>query len=270
VGHGLPAAFAWTDDPAGWTWWDVLAAGWVHRPPGAVGGVALGLSGEAGLGAWYALAGPWGGDRMDPNDLRGVQETAAWGALLGALGLAAPGGVDPARDAVYVGALRGLPAGAGWTLFAPPTGAGVVGGAAPRAAGGVVHGEVLGWVQRAAARPDAPAAAALLGLSAPAASRALARAWRAVPARADGSRPNDPELQGILTQEEAQVDRGFALALAPPLGPAGAVAASLDRVMAQAISGAPAPFVGEGRWWWPTVREAVARAFRGGEADGGM
>lgn len=265
VGHGLPSGYAWSDDPAAWTWWDVLATAWVHRSPGAPGGVALGLSGEAGLGAWYALAGPWRGDRTEPNDLRGVEETAAWGALFTALGLTAPT-ADGARDVVYLGAVRGLPAGPGWSLFAPP--------ARPRGAADgsrvAVHGEVLGWVARASDRPDAQARGALQGINAPAPARALARAWRAVSARGDGPRENHPELPEVIEREERFVDRGFTLARCPPPGPAASVAAALDGLMTRARTGAPAPFVGEGRWWWPRIHEAVARAFGGGEVDGGM
>jgi len=270
VGHGLPGGFAWGDDPAGWTWWDVLAAAWVGRPAGAAGGVALVLSGERALGAWDALAGPWGDDRTGTNGLRGVEETVAWGALLGSLGLLAPGEVDASRDAVYVGPARDAPTAEGWSLFPPPADVAVVGAAPRRPAGAGLHAEVLGWVARASPRTDAPSAAALAGVTASGASRALARAWRGVPARGDGSRPNQSELRGALGQAERLVDRGFTVATCPPRGDAGRVAAALDRVTAQARSGSPQPFVGEGRWWWPTVREAVARTFGAGETDGGL
>jgi len=265
VGHGLPSGYTWSDDPTAWTWWDVLATAWVHRSPGSPGAVILGLSGEAGLGAWYALAGPWGGDRTDPNDLRGVEETAAWGSLLAALGLTAPT-ADGARGVVYLGAVRGLPTGPRWSLFTPPARPRGAAGASPAA----LHGEVLGWVARATDRPDALARDALQGINGLAPARALARAWRAVPARGDGTRANHPEIQEVIEAEERFVDRGFTLARCPPLGTASSVAAAFEGLMTQAVTGAPEPFVGAGRWWWPRIHDAVGRAFGAGEVDGGM
>jgi serine/threonine protein kinase len=265
VGHGMPAGYAWSDDPTAWTWWDVLATAWMHRSPGAPGGVALGLGGEGGLGAWYALAGPWGGDGSAPNDLRGLEETAAWRALFGALGLTAPT-AEGARDVVYLGAVRGLAAEAGWSLYAPPARPRGAAGASPIA----LHGEVLGWVARAQARPDAPARDALLGLNGQAQARALARAWRAVPARPEAARSAVQELPSLIEREEGFVERGFTLARCPPGGKVAAVEAALGRVMAQASTGRPAAFVGEGRWWWPRIHAAAVEAFGAGEVDGGL
>jgi serine/threonine protein kinase len=267
VGHGLPAGFAWSDDPAGWTWWDVLAAGWLHRPTGARGGVALGLAGERGLAAWHALAGPWTDDRSDANGLRGVVETAGWAALLHALGLVAPTPVEPARDAVFVGPAGELWAAEGWTLYPPPADAEVLGVGPRRTAGGGLEGAVVGWVWRGpAAGPGA--AAVFAGMSGAGAARGLARAWRVVPAFGEGTRAVGRDAE-VGAQAERLVDRGFAMATCPPRGRPGRVVAALDRVARQATTGQPQPFVGSGRWWWPTVRAAVLRAFEDGETDGG-
>ncbi len=269
VGHRPPVEYlSRYDDPTSWTWWDVLSYAWLFRPPGRSGGVSLGLAGEAGLGAWYAVAGPWGGDRAGANDLRGVEEVSAWGALLASLGLLTPGGPEPGRDVVYVGSLRAFPAAEGWSLAPLPQDVGMLGAPPRRPAGLGVYGEVLGWVARARGATGAPASAAWQALRSPKSARGLALAWRGIPAHGAGG--GDVPLGAVAGQAERLVDRGFSLALCPPRGDAGRVAAALDRVMAQARSASPQPFVGEGRWWWPTVREAVARAFGAGETDGGL
>jgi tRNA A-37 threonylcarbamoyl transferase component Bud32 len=269
VGHGLPGAFTWHDDPSGWNWWDVLAAAWSTRSPagtGRAGGVALGLSGERGLAAWYALAGPWGDDRSNANLLRGVEETVGWIALFASLGLLAEGPPDPARDVVYVGVARALPGAEGWALFAPPGETPVL-AARPRSLPGVaLHGEVLGWVTHRTKEADGRVAHVRAACLAAGVAHGLARAWGGVFARGgDGPMASG----GGLVDAERLIDGGFVVATSPLRGRSGEGLRALERVVTQAVHGVPRPFVGEGRWWWPTLRSSVSEAL-GAEPDAGL
>ena len=282
AGVGLPARFAYERDPGYWTWWDLLAAGHAWR---AVDGVArVGVSDA--LPAWGARvaaagAAEVGSIRTGAYDREAWVEALGWEAALASLGVAAPFDGSPPNDragggynAVVAPARALVGRGARWELGAVPRGdAGLLDATADgrRFGGSVRVGEVLGWVTAARAAGGFAARRALAALSVPARRDALAWAWRALPARADGALPDDPALRGELAQEESVLRGGpFALAWAGlTLAEVTRASQTLGALRRQARTGEPAAFVGGGRWRASTIRAAVSEAFEV-RADGGL
>lgn len=167
-----------------------------------------------------------------------------------------------------VGPARGLVVDSTWALYAPPRSDAWLLDAdrRPRTSGrSALSVEVLGWVVARGARGDVALSRCLQILSGAELLRGMALAWRSVPAV-------EGDVDGAdtrLAREETLLS-GATLTLAVGAAqPDVAVAVTAYAALwAQGSRGAPSPFVGEGRWWVPTLREAVARALRTG-VDGG-
>ena len=264
VGTGLPAGQTFERDPAYWTWWDLLSAGWAWRALDGAPKVSL-AAGAVSWTARAATAGAAGADsvRTVTNNLDAIEETIGWEAVMTSLGsLTDEDGTATNQRAVNVviGPARALVGrGERWELSPVPRGDSWLldAGGARRRGGNARVGEVLGWVVSSASAQRGIVRRAMTALTAPAPLASLAGAWRGLPVRTDAS-VDDPALRRELAQEEA-VLRGGPLSLASS-GATQAEVARVERALGalrgEARAGA-SPYFGAGRWRLEAIRASL-------------
>ncbi len=264
VGQGVPAGQTFERDPAYWTWWDLLAAGWTWRAVDGAPRVAL-MGGALPWTARAATAGAEGAEsvRTVTNNPEAIEETVGWESLNTSLGtISDDNGTATNQRSMYavIGPARALVGrGERWEFSPVPRGDSWLfdRSVARRRGGNARVGEVLGWVVASRAAQRGIVRRAMTAITAPQALTGLALAWRALPVRADAA-VDDPALRRELAREDA-VLRGGPLTLVS----AGATSAEVARVerALDALRGearsAGSPFAGAGRWRMDAIRASL-------------